>query len=167
MKNFKSLGNHRDYFCGLGVGQDVVSGSLCCITSQPPDSWLKTAIVYCSLQFCGLARWVFHSSHLCSLVWLHSASGLALLTGPPFSPSTGFHPMGFSIALWSHGAKWMKVKSARSLEADTQNHRTSILSAWLVKANHRDGSNLRDGEIDSTFSWGNGEVSLQGGMPRW
>ena len=60
----------------------------------------------------------------------------------------------------------MKVKSARSLEADTQNHRTSILSAWLVKANHRDGSNLRDGEIDSTFSWGNGEVSLQGGMPR-
>ena len=153
MKNFKSLGNYRDYFCGLEVGKDVVSGSLCCITSQPPDSWLTTAPVYCSSQFWGLARWVFHWSHLCSLVWLHSASGLAMLTGPPLSPSMGFHPMGFfSSAWWSRGTKWMKVKSARALEADTQNHRTSILCVWLVKANHRGGWNLRDGEIDSTFS---------------
>ena len=26
MINFKSLGNYRDYFCGLEVGKDVVSG---------------------------------------------------------------------------------------------------------------------------------------------
>ena len=68
MKTFKSLGNYRDYFCGLGVGKDVVSGSLCCITSRPPDSWLTTATVYCSLHFCGPARWVFASltgAHLC------------------------------------------------------------------------------------------------------
>ena len=53
MKNFKSLGNYRDYFCGLEVGKDVVSGSLCCITSQPPDSWLNNCY---SLLFLTILR---------------------------------------------------------------------------------------------------------------